>query len=464
MAENNSFVEISEIESVFQNQKDYFFSEISKDIPFRKKQLKSLKSALKANEDLIFDAIYADFKKSRFETFATELALLYLDIDEALKNLSSWTEDKFVGTNLPNFPGKSFIKAEPLGVCLVISAWNYPIQLAIAPCIPALAAGNTVILKPSEIAPNCSRVLAKIINETFDSRYFHVIEGGVEETQILLKLRFDKIFFTGSTQVGKIVYEAASKNLIPVTLELGGKSPAIFTENCNWDMCVRRLVWAKFLNAGQTCIAPDYVLVPRDHAEKLIDLIKSYLVKFDYSFENENYVQIINDKNVKRLKNLLEPSSIRTGGTVDEQNRYFEPTILYPVSWEDKCMQEEIFGPILPIIPYDSLDETIAKIKGGEKPLALYVFSKDQKKIDKIMNSISFGGGGINEAMMHISNSELPFGGVGHSGMGTYHGEAGFREFSHYKSIFKKATWLESSVKYPPYSNWKLKILRWFAH
>ena len=406
------------------------------------------------------EAIYADFGKSPFETFTNEFGLVFLDIDEACSKLKKWAKRKRVRTNWVNFPAKSYIIPEPLGVSLIIGAWNYPYQLSLAPAIAAIAAGNTVILKPSELPSNTSRILAELINNSFDPGFFRVIEGGIDETTVLLEQRFDKIFFTGSTNVGRIVYQAAAKHLTPVTLELGGKSPAIFTEGANLKMGIKRLIWAKFLNSGQTCIAPDYVLLPKNMKDAFLKLAKAEIEQAAYSVENGNYIQIINDRNVERLKKLIDKEKIYYGGEVLEEERIIQPTLMQDVTFGDMVMQEEIFGPILPVITYDSLDEVISEVKKREKPLSCYVFTNNTSIKKKLLNELSFGGGAVNEALMHISNSRLPFGGVGQSGMGSYHGEAGFKTFSHYKSVLEKATWFETKLKYPPYSEGKLKWIK----
>lgn len=448
-------------EEILDSQKKYFQTQSTKPVKFRITQLKRLKEVLKANETEMNEAIYADFKKSRFDTFTNELALLYLDIDEAIKKLPNWSKRKRVGTNLINFPAKSRIYPEPLGSSLVIGAWNYPFQLSFAPVIAAIAAGNTVVLKPSEVPSATSRVIAKIINQNFDKNYFHVVEGGVPETTKLLELKWDKIFFTGSVHVGKIVYKAAAENLIPVTLELGGKSPAIVTKNSNLDLAIRRIVWGKFLNAGQTCIAPDYVMVDKDIEDEFISKLVDRIEEMNYSLENNNYVQIINNKNIDRLSELLQADKIIYGGEVDKEQRYFSPTVMKNVSFEDKVMQDEIFGPILPIISYASLDDAIRKIKQLPKPLSCYLFTREQEIKDRVMRELSFGGGAINDTIMHITNSSLPFGGVGSSGIGNYHGQAGFDAFTHYKSVLDKGTWFDPGFKYPPYTDKKIKWLRW---
>ncbi len=386
--------------------------------------------------------------------------MLYSEINSAVSKLNSWSKKKKVRTSLANFPAKSYIIPEPLGVVLVVGAWNYPYQLALAPAIAALAAGNTVILKPSEIAVHSSAIMAKIINESFDASIFYVKEGGVSETTALLELPFDKIFFTGSTPVGKIVYQAAAKNLTPVTLELGGKSPTFVCKDANLKMVAKRMVWAKFLNAGQTCIAPDYVLVADSIKDAFLKEVVQEIEKTSYSIANENYVQIINDKNFNRLAKLINRDKIYYGGKYDKSERIIEPTILDNCTFDDLVMQQEIFGPILPIISYTNLEEAIAQVKQREKPLSCYVFTSSKVIQNKIESELSFGGGAINDAIMHISNDKMPFGGVGASGMGHYHGKFGFDTFSHFKSILNKPTWLEFDFKYSPYTEWKQKIIK----
>lgn len=448
------------MKEIIEKQRQFFNSNQTKDLNFRIEQLQKLKTLLLSNQNRLNEAIHADFGKSPFETFTNEFGLVFLDIDEACKKLKSWAKRKRVRTNWVNFPAKSYIIPEPLGVSLVIGAWNYPYQLSLAPAIAAIAAGNTVILKPSELPSNTSKIMAELINKSFDASFFHVVEGGIEETSALLAERFDKIFFTGSPTVGKIVYQAAAKHLTPVTLELGGKSPAIFTEGANLKMGIKRLIWAKFLNSGQTCIAPDYILLPKSMKEEFLKLAKAEIEQASYSIENGNYIQIVNDKNVQRLKRLIDPEKVYLGGEIREEKRIIEPTLLHQVTFDDAIMQEEIFGPLLPILTYDSIDEAIREIKKREKPLSCYVFTNDSALKNKLLSELSFGGGAVNDAIMHISNSRLPFGGVGNSGTGSYHGEAGFRTFSHYKSILEKGTWFETKLKYSPYSDGKLTWIK----
>lgn len=450
------------MQSIVEAQHTFFLTHVTKDVAFRIAQLQKLKQLLQDNEGLLYEAIQKDFKKSEFNTYTTELALLYLEIKDAIQYLKYWSQPKRVATNWINFPAKSYIVPEPLGVCLVIGAWNYPYQLSLAPAIAAIAAGNTVVLKPSEIPSETSKVMKQIISENFEERFFAVIEGGIPETTELLKQHFDKIFFTGSTQVGKIVYKAAAENLTPVTLELGGKSPAFVTPSCNLKRTAQRLVWGKFINAGQTCIAPDYVLVHESIEKKFLSACKAEIEKADYAFENGNYVQIINEKNFKRLTEFITPKHIYFGGNTDASQRFIEPTILHDIGFDDNVMQEEIFGPILPVITYNALPKAIQQVQKLPKPLSCYIFSNSKKEQKQILKELSFGGGAINDTVMHISNPNLPFGGVGHSGIGNYHGEAGFKAFSHYKSVLHKANWLELSLKYAPLSKRKLWWIKQF--
>ncbi|MBW2938071.1 aldehyde dehydrogenase [Aureisphaera sp. CAU 1614] len=447
---------------IVSKQRTFFNSQKTKELSFRLQQLKTLEKVLKQNEKLLLEAIYKDFKKSSFETYATELALVYQEIAHAKKYLSAWARPKRVATNWVNFPAKSYIIPEPLGVCLVIGAWNYPYNLSFSPVVAAIAAGNTIILKPSEIPSETSKVMYQLISEHFDEAFFTVVEGGVAETTELLKQKFDKIFFTGSTPVGKIIYKAGAEQLTPVTLELGGKSPAFVTASANITMTAKRLVWGKFLNAGQTCIATDYVMVDKAVEAKFLEACKREIEKANYAFENNNYVQIINDKNFERLASLIDTDKVYYGGNTDASQRYIEPTILQNVDFEDAVMQDEIFGPILPVIRYSNLSEAIQKVQQLPKPLSCYVFTTKASERKQILNTLSFGGGAVNDTVMQITNSSLPFGGVGLSGMGSYHGEAGFKTFSHYKSILHKANWLELPLKYSPLSNKKLWWIKQF--
>ena len=339
---------------------------------------------------------------------------------------------------------------------LGFGAWNYPIQLSFAPAIAALAAGNTVVLKPSELAANSAQCMAELVAQYFDPRLFTVVLGGVEETTTLLAERFDKIFFTGSPAVGRIVYEAAAKHLTPVTLELGGKSPAIIAPSADLPSAIKRLIWAKFLNAGQTCIAPDYVFVHESIYQECLVLLQQEIEKNQYAVANKNYVQIINERNLARLEKFLDKDKIAFGGAIDREMRTISPTLLKDVSLDDAVMQEEIFGPILPLISYTLFDEVLHYIQDHEKPLSAYLFSNNKAEQHAWLNELSFGGGCINDAIMHITNPNLPFGGVGQSGTGSYHGKAGFETFSHLKSVFEKPRLFEVPLKYPPYTTTKM--------
>lgn len=445
---------------ILQQQKTFFNTHATKDLDFRKAQLQKLKKLVKSNEKLLYDAIYQDFGKSEFETFGTEISFIYKDIDYYLKNLKSFAKPKSVLTNIVNQMGSSKIVFEPLGNCLVIGAWNYPYQLTLTPVIAAIAAGNTCMIKPSELPENTMKAMAKLINENFDAQFLYVVEGGVEETTAILKLRFDKIFFTGSPRVGKIVYKAAAEHLTPVTLELGGKSPAFVTEKADLQIAAKRIVWGKFINAGQTCVAPDYLYVAENIKAKFLKVLIEEIKKRNYTDNVDHYCKIINERNFDRLEKMIDREKVVFGGETNREKRYISPTVLDNVTWEDAVMQEEIFGPILPILTYKNLETAMQTVVEGEKPLSAYLFSNDAKEQELFTEKLSFGGGCINDTLMHLSNDRLPFGGVGNSGIGHYHGKFGFEAFSHQKAILKKSNYLEPELKYPPYSDAKLNILK----
>ena len=445
---------------ILQQQKTFFNTHATKDLDFRKAQLQKLKKLVKSNEKLLYDAIYQDFGKSEFETFGTEISFVYKDIDYYLKNLKSFAKPKSVLTNIVNQMGSSKIVFEPLGNCLVIGAWNYPYQLTLTPVIAAIAAGNTCMIKPSELPENTMKAMAKLINENFDPQFLYVVEGGVEETTAILKLRFDKIFFTGSPRVGKIVYKAAAEHLTPVTLELGGKSPAFVTEKADLQIAAKRIVWGKFINAGQTCVAPDYLYVAENIKAKFLKVLIEEIKKRNYTDNVDHYCKIINERNFDRLEKMIDREKVVFGGETIREKRYISPTVLDHVTWEDAVMQEEIFGPILPILTYKNLETAMQTVVEGEKPLSAYLFSNDAKEQELFTEKLSFGGGCINDTLMHLSNDRLPFGGVGNSGIGNYHGKFGFEAFSHQKAILKKSNYLEPELKYPPYSDAKLNILK----
>ena len=450
-------------EEILADQRTFFNSLKTRPLQFRKRNLEKLREVIRKNEDFLYEAVYKDFSKSKFDTYTTEISFILKDIEYYLKNLNSLAKPKKVKTNLANQLGKSRIYTDPLGCTLVIGAWNYPYQLSLSPMIAALAAGNTCIVKPSEVAEHTMKAMAKIINENFPKEYLFVVEGGVEEITEILKLKFDKIFFTGSTKVGQIVYEAAAKNLTPVTLELGGKSPAIVTANADFEVAAKRIVWGKFLNAGQTCVAPDYILVDEKVKDSFFDALRAQIIKFDYQPGAEHYTQIINQRNFERLIRFIDREKVYLGGNYDLQKKYIEPTVLHNINWDDNVMQDEIFGPILPVLTFKNFNEALLTICEKDKPLAAYLFTKNSEEKEQFKSKISFGGGCINDVVMHLSNDHLPFGGVGNSGIGNYHGKFGFDTFSHQKSVLERVTWGEPDIKYPPYSekklNWIKKLL-----
>jgi aldehyde dehydrogenase (NAD+) len=443
-------------------QRTFFESGATRSIDFRIAQLKKLDRALRLNEQLMLDAIYTDLKKSRYDTFTSELSLVYREISFSLRNIRRWSKKQHVRTNLVNFPSRSYRLAEPFGVTYIAGAWNYPYQLTLIPLIDALAAGNTAVVKPSEVAPNTSAAMASIINNAFPAEYCHVVEGGAEIAKELLEHRFDYIFFTGGTAIGKKVYEAAAKHLTPITLELGGKNPAIVLPDCDIETSAKRLVWGKFMNAGQTCVAPDYILVHASIEQQLLDAMKRILDRhFPKNDFSENFMAIVDEKHFDRITSLVDTEKVYYGGVFDKKRLFISPTILHTVTFNDAIMKEEIFGPVLPVVRYVNLDETISKIKQYPKPLSLYVFGSSNAVKEKIFHELSFGGGSYNDTVMYFANDHLPLGGIGTSGIGAYHGVEGFKTFSHYKSIMEKATWLEFwFLKTLPYKEWKLKILR----
>lgn len=453
------------IEQKFYDSKAFFNTQQTKDISFRKDQLKKLNKAIKSYESDILEALYTDLGKNKVEVYATEIGITLKSIKNARKELKNWTKTKNVDTPLYLFPTKSYIKKEPYGTVLIIAPFNYPFQLVFEPLIGAIAAGNTAIIKPSELTPNVARVIKRLINETFDANYIEVIEGGIEETQTLIHLPFDYVFFTGSENVGKIVYQAASENLVPVTLEMGGKSPVIVDETANIKVASERICFGKFTNAGQTCVAPDYILVHESVKDDLITALSKTLREFygQNIQQSPDYGRIVNLKHYHRLTSLLNSAQMNIvfGGHSDEDERYIEPTLLDHVTSDSAIMQEEIFGPILPILTYQSLDEAIAFIHQRPKPLSLYLFSEDENATQRVINELSFGGGAINDTLMHLANPKLPFGGVGASGMGRYHGKYSFDTFTHEKSYIFKSTRLESGVHLPPYKG-KFKYIKAF--
>ncbi|MFH4935938.1 aldehyde dehydrogenase [Staphylococcus cohnii] len=456
---------MNSIEQSFHNSKQYFNTHETKSLKFRKKQLKQLSKSIKNYESELLEAFQEDLGKNKVEAYATEIGFTLKNIKLARKELKNWAKTKQVNTPLFMFPTKSYIMKEPYGTVLIIGPFNYPFQLLIEPLIGAIAAGNTVILKPSEFTPNVSGVIQQIIADAFDPEYINIIQGNADTTQTLLQFPFDYIFFTGSEQVGRVVYSAASKNLTPVTLELGGKSPAIIDESANIKVASERICFGKFTNAGQTCVAPDYLLVNRKVKDELISALKKTITEFYGTNiqDSPDYGRIVNKKHYHRLNELLNihHPEITFGGQTDIDENFIAPTILEGTTFDSKIMEDEIFGPILPIIAYDDFDEAIDLIRTKPKPLSLYLFSEDENSSERILNELSFGGGAINDTLMHLANPNLPFGGVGASGIGKYHGKYSFDTFSHDKSYIFKSTRLESSLLFPPYKG-KFKYIKAF--
>lgn len=431
------------------------------DVHFRRETLKKLLFVIQKNEEAIIQALYDDFKKPPFEAVLTETNYVITDLNDTIKNIKNWAKPKKVWPSLLNFPSRDYIYSEPYGKVLIIAPWNYPFQLALCPLVAAVAAGNSVTLKPSELTPNTSKIIATIISETFNTNHVEVVEGGVTVSQRLLAQRWDYIFFTGSVPVGKIIAKAAAENLTPVTLELGGKSPCIVDETANLKLAAKRIVWGKFINAGQTCIAPDYLLVQAKMKTELIKFLQEEITNA-YSENPEispDFARIVNTKNWQRLNDLLTGNTILFGGQTNIESHYIAPTLVDEPGLESALMQGEIFGPILPILSYDTDADIKNILSKYEKPLSLYVFTENKKFAETIIQEFSFGGGCINDTIIHLVNPRLPFGGVGHSGMGAYHGKLSFDTFSHQKSIVKKANWLDLPMRYAPYDD-KLKTIR----
>ncbi|MCO6237801.1 4,4'-diapolycopenoate synthase [Staphylococcus epidermidis] len=453
------------IRDKFNNSKAFFNTHKTKNLKFRKQQLKLLSKNIKNHENELLDALYKDLGKSKVEAYATEIGMLLKSIKLMRKELKNWSKTKQTDTPLYLFPTKSYIKKEPYGTVLIIGPFNYPVQLVFEPLIGAIAAGNTAIVKPSELTPHVAIVIKDIIEDTFDEAYVSVVEGGIEETQTLLSLPFDYMFFTGSEKVGKIVYEAAARKLIPVTLELGGKSPVIVDDTANIKVASERISFGKFTNAGQTCVAPDYILVQRKVKNDLIKALKKTITEFygENIEKSPDFGRIVNQKHFNRLNDLIQihKDNVVFGGNSSKEDFYIEPTLLDNITNDNKIMKEEIFGPILPIITYDNFDEVLEIIQSKSKPLSLYLFSEDENMTHRVVEELSFGGGAINDTLMHLANPNLPFGGVGSSGIGQYHGKYSFDTFSHMKSYTFKSTRLESSLFFPPYKG-KFKYIKTF--
>lgn len=440
-------------------QRQFFATGKTKDVDFRIEQLKNLKSAIVSNQSRIVDAVKADLNRPEYEAYFEIAAIA--EVNYAIKHVKSWAKPKKVPTSIDQFPASARIYPEPLGVVLIIGPWNYPFQLMISPLVGAIAAGNCAILKPSEIASHTSEVVTDMIAKTFDPAYIVAVEGGVETSQQLLAEKFDHIFFTGGTKIGKIVMAAAAKHLTPVTLELGGKSPCIVDSDIQVEYTARRIAWGKFINAGQTCIAPDYLLVDKKVKPDLMQAIKAALHEFygDDPQKSPDYSRIINQHHLGRLAEFIKDGEIVAGGQTNAEDRYIAPTVIDKVSWDSPVMQDEIFGPILPVLEYEELSEAIAQINARPKPLALYLFSKDKDKQERVLRETSSGGVCINDTVMQVGVTTLPFGGVGDSGTGSYHGKASFDTFSHQKSVLQKSFLLDLKWRYAPYLG-KLDLIK----
>ncbi len=454
----------TEIQALVVKQRAFFLSGSTLPLEFRIQALRRLKQAIITNEDKITEALKKDLGKSSNESFMCEIGLVLSEISYMLRHIRSFAKDKRVYTELAQFVARSYVKSVPYGVTLVISPWNYPFLLAIEPLVDALAAGNTVIIKPSEYSPATSAVIAKLISDIFPSEYVAVVMGGKEESVHLLEQKFDYIFFTGSQAVGKAVMRSAAEHLTPVTLELGGKSPCIVDESAKIALAAKRIVFGKFLNCGQTCVAPDYILCDAKVKDELIACIKKEIKEQfgEKPLKNQDYGKIITEKHFARIRKLMNSGKVVHGGGYDENACRIEPTVLDDVTLSDAIMQEEIFGPILPILTYEHFDEVIHIVNERQRPLALYMFSENKKNVRRITTNCYYGGGCINDVVIHLATSHMGFGGVGESGMGAYHGKTGFDTFSHKKSIVDKKTFLDLQMRYQPYKTLNEKLIRMF--
>lgn len=455
---------VDHINATIERQRRHFLEGKTFPLLYRKENLARLKRILKENEKEIAEAVYKDFGKSYFEVMENELGLVYAEISVHLRRLGKWAKPAKPPTSLINLPGQSRVYPVPFGNSLVISPWNYPVQLALNPVVSAISAGNTIILKPSEVAGHTSNMLAKIINENFPAELFHVVEGGPEVASELLKNRFDKIFFTGSTRVGKIIMKAAAEFLTPVTLELGGKNPTIVLHDCDIKMTAKRIVWGKFHNSGQACVSPDHIYVHESIAGQLVEEMKINIRKNygDNPEASEALTGIIDDRHYNRLMGFIDNERIEIGGRGLAESRFIEPTIISRVMHNDSIMKEEVFGPIMPVLTFSDLDNLIESLKSKPSPLALYIFTRNISKAKKIQREFRSGGGMINDTVVYFVNNTTPFGGIGDSGMGHYHGKAGFDCFSHKKTVIKKPLWFELWIKYPPYTRFKLRLIKAF--
>lgn len=452
---------MSRINELVKNQKEYFNKAETLDVNFRLRTLKKLRQLVIDHQDIILDALQKDLNKPFVEGYMSEIGMVLSDLNYTIRHLKRWSKTKKVKTPLAQFKSKSYLIKEPYGVTLIMSPWNYPFMLTFGPLISAIAAGNTCIIKPSEYSTKTSQVMEELINHNFDAKYLYVVCGDIEINKQVLQEKYDFIFFTGSPAVGKIVMSQAAQHLTPVVLELGGKSPVIVDDTANLEIAAKRIVFGKFLNAGQTCVAPDYLLIDNKIKNQFVTLLIKQIKAFyrDNYYQNTDFCKIISKRHFERLVKLIEGHKIIFGG--QHQDHTIEPTILDNVRWDDQIMQTEIFGPILPIIEFTDKMEVLKTLQTKESPLAFYLFSKDKTFIKSALK-LRFGGGCINDTIIHLASHELPFGGIGNSGMGNYHGKFGFETFTHLKSIVDKATWIDLPLRYAPYNKSKDKMIRRF--
>jgi len=459
---------MSDIVSIMEKQRKFYSTGETLPISFRKEKLRALLASIEKHEAEILAALHEDLNKSSFEGYITEVSIVKDEIKFTLKHLSRWAKPKRVKTPITLFPGKSYRYREPYGVTLVMAPWNYPFQLTLAPVVGSISGGNCTVVKPSNYSPATSAIIRKVLSECFAEDYIAVVEGGRDANQALLQQKFDYIFFTGGVTVGKLVMEAASKNLTPVSLELGGKSPCIIDKTADIDLTAKRIMWGKFVNAGQTCVAPDYILVESVVKDELIAAMKKWIVKFhgEKPLEDPELPKIITQKHFERLSAFVDGrnaanGSVAFGGSTNPATRQIEPTLLDSPAPDSPVMSEEIFGPVMPVIPVEDMNAAVAYVLSRPKPLALYYFTRDKKAQERIIKTVSYGGGCINDTLIHLATPYMPFGGVGNSGMGHYHGKESFTTFTHEKSVLKRGAWPDVPLRYQPYGD-KLKIAKLF--
>lgn len=449
------------MQSIVENQRKYYYKNHTKSVRFRIRQLKKLKLAVETNEKMILEALNKDLEKSEAEAFMTEIGIVYKEFDYVIKHLRSWNSPEKVSGSMMSFPAKNYVYRDPYGVVLILSPWNYPFNLTMMPLIGAIAGGNCALVKPSETSPHTAAIIEKILNYTFSEKYVYCAPADTPHDEVN-KQQYDYIFFTGSTSVGKEIMGIASETLTPVTLELGGKSPVVVDESANIDVAVKRIAWGKFVNAGQTCVAPDHVIIHSSKKQEFIDRMLSEIEeRYSDAVHREDYPKIINEKHFKRLSGLLENEMV-LGGSKNSETQKIAPALMPNSTFESEIMEEEIFGPILPIITYDNLQDLVAYQQTLPKPLAFYIFSENNRNVETLLSRLSFGGGCVNDTLMHLSHHDMPFGGVGASGIGHYHGKYSFDTFTHVKSVVKNSTIIDIPVRYAPFTQAKNKLFRKF--